>query len=311
MKPSLSPQTGKLHEYLPTLTAFEFDGNSGSNTAPNALVFIGGIGDGLLTVPYLPRLATSIGSINSKNGEWSLVQALISSSYQGWATGSLERDAKELSLLIKYLRSGQGGSRKKIVLMGHLTGCQDTMYYLTRLSQKMNTAKDISLDGAILQAPVSDREAVVQDMGGIKNLEPLLTKCQNEYNTAVGKHKHILPNEFNLFNTPITAYRFNSLTSVRGDDDFFSSDLNAHDFKLTFGAVDKPLLVLFGSKDEFVPEFVNAESLISLWENATDSKYWSPLSKVLQGASHNVGPTSDDGAVEDLQETICKFIQSI
>lgn len=310
MSQLLSPQAGIVHEYLPRLTAFEFDGNSESGPAPNVVLFIGGLSDGLLTVPYLPRLAKSIGSINSEHGEWGLIQTLISSSYDGWGTGSLERDAKELSLLVKYLRSERGGYRKNIVLMGHLTGCQDAMQYLTKLCKNSDISEDILLDGAILQAPVSDREAVVQYMGGVNNLEPLLNICQNEY-ISKGKSQHVLPQKFSFFNTPMTAYRFNSLSSVRGDDDYFSSDLNSDDLKHSFGAVDRPLLVLFGSKDESVADFVDRESLVELWKNASNSKYWSPLSKVLKGASHNVGPTSDEGAVEDLLETVSKFILSI
>lgn len=310
MSSLLSPQVGKVHEYLPRLTAFEFDGNSGSEAAPNVVLFIGGLSDGLLTVPYLPRLANSIESISSQHGQWVLVQALISSSYLGWGTGSLEADAKELSLLVKYLRSEKGGNRKKIVLMGHLTGCQDSMQYLTKLCKKADAPEDILLDGVILQAPVSDREAVADHMGGMKKLEPLLEKVKKEF-ILTGKGQHILPHEFDIFKTPVTAYRFCSLMSIRGDDDYFSSDLNSDDFKQTFGIVDRPLLVLYGSKDECVPEFVDRELLVEKWKNATDTKYWSPLSKVLKGANHNVGPISDDGTVEDFLEIVCKFILSI
>lgn len=306
----LSPQIGKVHEYLPRLTAFEFDANKDDKAAPNVVLFIGGLSDGLLTVPYLPRLAESIGSIDSEHGKWVLVQALISSSYLGWGTGSLEADAKELSLLVKYLRSESGGSRKKIVLMGHLTGCQDAMQYLTKLCKKADVSEDVLLDGVILQAPVSDREAVAHYMGGAKKLEPLLEKCEKEY-LSVGKSKYILPHEFDIFETPVTAYRFYSLMSVRGDDDYFSSDLNSDDFKQTFGVFDRPLLVLYGSKDECVPSFIDRERLVELWKNATDSKYWSPLSKVLKGASHNIGPTSDEGTIEDFLETVQNFILSI
>lgn len=307
-----APQVGTAHEYLPGLMAFEFGGVNGDSTAPNVVLFIGGLGDGLLTVPYVPQLANAVRSVNSADGGWVVVQALISSSYQGWGVGSLQRDAKELSLLVKYLRSNNGGARKKIVLMGHLTGCQDTMQYLAKLSHQGDVDQDILLDGAVLQAPVSDREAVVNDAGGMKNLEPLLQKCRDEY-ISVGKKDHILPQEYRqlLFGTPITAYRFNALVSVRGDDDFYSSDLTADDHRTTFGKIDKPVLVLFGEKDEFVPNFVDREQLVKLWQNATSPQFWSPLSKVLQGASHNVGPTSDKGAVEDLVQTVVRFIESI
>jgi len=52
------------------------------------------------------------------------------------------------------------GKFGKIVLMGSSTGCQDVMEYLTGA----NAAKRPRIDGGILQAPVSDREAIIMSM---------------------------------------------------------------------------------------------------------------------------------------------------
>ncbi|CAK7901123.1 hypothetical protein CAAN1_11S01486 [[Candida] anglica] len=294
------PQSGILHEYSPGLTAFQFGGGQ----PKNVLVFIGGLGDGLLTVPYVANLAANIQE--STNGEWTVVQALISASYQGWGTSTLSRDVKELGQLVSYLKSSDGGSFNKAVLMGHSTGCQDTLYYIS----KANPGDVPSLDGAILQAPVSDSEGFALGFKNKAEFDKSIEIVRKEY-IETGKGQHILPEKFRreFWNTPITAYRYYSLASERGDDDFFSSYLTSKDHELTFGKVSIPLLVLYGSKDEFVPESVDKSKVINGWKDATNPKYWSPLSKILQGASHNVGPKSDSGAEEDLLSTVSEFIK--
>lgn len=294
-----SPQSGILHEYAPLLTAFEF----GSTNAKNAIVFIGGLGDGLLTVPYVPPLAEAI-QRHTKN-EWTVVQALITASYQGWGTSSLTRDAEELAKLITYLKNEQGF--EKVVLMGHLTGCQDT---ITLITDEGNSFPVI--DGAILQASASDREAFSSFFKTQTEFEEMLQVVKTEY-IDQGKLQHILPQEFRekFWNYPITAYRYYSLASVRGDDDFFSSYLTSDDHAKTFGKVSTKLLVLYGEKDEFVPDFVDKERLLESWKTATDKKYWSSESKILKGASHNVGPKSDEGSQKDLIDTVIRFIETV
>lgn len=304
---------GKLFEYFPKLFAFDFV--SQEKPQPNVIIFVGGLGDGLLTVPYVPRLAQRVGNLTSKDGKWTVVQALISSSYIGWGTGSLERDAFEISQLVKYLRSEAGGSKKKIVLMGHLTGSQDTMQYLANLHNRPDTTPDAFINGGIMQAPASDREALVEEQGK-STIDALVKKCYDDY-ISVGK-KDFLLSENDIadiraitFGTPITAYRFHSITSVRGDDDFFSSYLTSEDHKKTFGKIEKPVLILFGENDEYIPPGVDKEKLVNSWKDATNPEFWSPHSKIVPGASHNVGPTSKEGAVECLIDSVEAFILSL
>ena len=304
---------GKLFEYFPKLFAFDFVNQEVPQ--PNVIIFVGGLGDGLLTVPYVPKLAERVKNLTTKDGKWTVIQALISSSYIGWGTGSLERDAFEISQLVKHLRSEAGGSRKRIILMGHLTGSQDTMHYLANLHSNKDTTPDAFIDGGIMQAPASDREALVEEKGKSK-IDSLVNKCYVDY-ISVGK-KDFLLSENDIpdiraitFGTPITAYRFHSITSVRGDDDFFSSYLTSEDHKKTFGKIDKPVLILFGEHDEYIPPSVDKEKLVNSWKHATNPKFWSSHSKIVPGASHNVGPTSKEGAVECLIDSVAAFILSL
>lgn len=294
------PEAGTLHQYCPTLTAFEF-----GTPAPNVVVFVGGLGDGLLTVPYVPPLSKAIAKVEG----WSLLQALITSSHIGWGTGSLKRDVKELGKLLLYLRSEAGGSRKKVVLVGHSTGCQDAIHYLLDTEKQGNPAT--RLNGAVLQAPVSDREAISPLFPEKKELASLVKEANERISNNEGDT--LMPDSVRraLFNTPVSAYRFHSLVSVNGDDDYFSSDLPEDTVAGTFGKIATPFVVLIAEKDEFVPSFVNKHDLLAKWKGVSNPKYWSPLSKILEGATHNVGPRSDAGAEKVLIETIVEFIRSI
>lgn len=300
-----APQPGVVHTYARNHTLFEFS-TTPNEPAPNVLLFMSGLTNGLLDVPYLPLLAEKLKDLTGER--WALAHVLLSSAYIGWGTSSLEKDAFEISLAVKYLRSETGGSRQKIVLQGHSTGCQDVMQYLTKKSQESGFDPVCSVSAGILQAPVSDSEAI----RGNTTLIDSLTAEADTYIES-GRAKELLPEKFRkaAINTPITAYRFNSLFKRHGDDDYFSTYLTDEDLKLSFGILSKPVLVLYGEKDEFVPESVDKAALVAKWKENTPSEFWSPLSKVLKGAVHDVGEGSDEGAMEDLVQTVVEFIKTI
>lgn len=293
-----------IHQYTSSLTAIEFGPES--DAPENFVLFVGGLTDGFLTVPYVPQLASSV----AKLPNWVVVQALIGSSYLGFGTGSLKRDAKDLAKLVRYLRTKRGTKSSKVVLMGHSTGCQDTMEYLSKLSKEPDFDSLLAIDGGILQAPVSDCEAFEDFYESTKLAEfvALASKLIEE-----GKPNEMLPAAALklAIGAPVTAYRFHSLASRHGDDDYFSSYLTDEDYQKSFGVVSKPLLVLYGEKDQFVPSHVDKQALIDQWKKNTSSSHWSHHSKLLKGANHNVGPGSDEGAVEDLIETVVAFVKDI
>lgn len=290
---------GVAFEYANRLTLFEFGAALGSS---KVVLFIGGLTDGLLTVPYLPALAEEL----SKKG-WGLVQIIFSSSYIGWGTGSLERDAQEIGLLVKYLRSTDGGARDKIVLMGHSTGCQDTMQYLTKF-EKAKLEQQYSVDGGILQLPVSDREAMAMWIDS-KTMLLLDTEAKEVYDkdplTVLGP---TFTKKF--FGTPINAYRWLSLSQPKGDDDFFSSDLDDQYLEENFSRIEKPLLVLYSGSDESVPPHVDKLALIKRWLSFSQD-YWSPHSTVVPEASHNYGPPTPQSLVDKLLETVSAFLSDL
>lgn len=325
-------QVGVLHTYGFNLTAFEITEYTGERTE-NLILFIGGLGNGLLNVPYIPSLAQAAARFQSKNkGKWNVAQVLLSSAYNGWGTSTLERDSKQLKKAIEYFRSKNGGNRKNIVLMGHSTGCQNSMHYLTNVLIRASAADPMSsssssssssvdynpndtekyeIQGAILQASVSDQEAFRADHKNV-DFDALTKEVYDEY-IAQGRGKEILPEKFRKlsFNTPITAYRFHSLVSKKGDDDYFSSYLTDDDFQQTFGKVQTPLLVLYSGNDQFVPSHVNKEELIQRWKTITPQEYWSNYSRIIPGGKHDLGDGSPTEAIETLVDLVTLFINDL
>ena len=116
--------------------------------------------------------------------------------------------------------------------MGHSTGCQDVMEYLTGAGHETRPP----IDGAIIQAPASDRESIVMLM------DPSLYRLScgtAKRMIAEGQGDEILPSyeTLGLFPCPVTAKRWLSLASPDhdGDDDYFSSDLSDEQLKKSFG----------------------------------------------------------------------------
>ncbi|KAJ3669348.1 hypothetical protein LUZ60_011298 [Juncus effusus] len=206
------------------------------------VVFIGGLTDGLLATEYLEPL-----SIALENNKWSLVQPLLSSSYTGYGTSSLEQDALEIDQLIGYLINNENS--EGVVLLGHSTGCQDIVHYM-----RTNFACSKAVRGAILQAPVSDREygATQPETAEMIDLAAGLI--------SEGKGDELMPRKATF--APITAYRYHSLYGYMGDDDMFSSDLSEDQLRQRLGHMaSTPCQVIFSMADEYVPEYVDKKAL--------------------------------------------------
>ncbi|KAJ7954960.1 UPF0613 protein PB24D3.06c-like [Quillaja saponaria] len=91
---------------------------------------------------YLEPLA-----IDLENAKWSLVQFLMSSSYNGYGTSNLQQDAMELDQLISHFIHKEDS--EGVVLLGHSTGCQDIVHYM-----RTNAAFSRAVRAAILQKKV-------------------------------------------------------------------------------------------------------------------------------------------------------------
>jgi len=174
--------------------------------ARNALIFIGGLGDGPFDVPYIRTIASKL---TSENLPYSVFEICLSSAYSAFGYGSLAQDIEDIAALVRYLRAaGQG--REKIVLMGHSTGCQDCMEYAAKGEE--------GVDGFVLQGSVSDREAIVLAAEGVEGGMEVLRESVSvaEGMVSDGRGEEVVPAEKlpeEWRGSPITAYRWNSLAA--------------------------------------------------------------------------------------------------
>ncbi|KAI5349716.1 hypothetical protein L3X38_002605 [Prunus dulcis] len=208
------------------------------------VIFIGGLTDGFLATDYLEPLAIAL-----DKEKWSLVQPLLSSSYSGYGTSSLQQDAMELDQLISHFINKEDS--EGVVLLGHSTGCQDIVHYM-----RTNAACSRAVRAAILQAPVSDREyrATLPETAAMIDLASTMI--------SEGRGLELLPSEADP-GAPITAYRYHSLCAYNGDDDLFSSDLTDDQLRLRLGHMaNTPCQVMYSMADEYVPDYVDKKALV-------------------------------------------------
>ena len=295
---------GTAHKYTKGLIAFEHASPHPSSSY-NTILWIGGLSDGLLTVSYPSVIASSLPPT------WSLAEVLITSSYSGWGTGSLMRDAKELGECVSYFKKLRPGT--KVVLMGHSTGCQDIMEYLLGEGKKEREA----VDGIILQGGVSDREAwedYYEKKQETDMLEWAIEKADLLVETT--KQEEImspLSNDvFKDMGGPLSAYRAYSLLAKGGDDDYFSSDLSDEHFATTFGRIPKttPVCFLLGSLDPYVPARIDRAALLQRWTRiiregggVVDDEDGG----VIPGAHHNLDGDPEE-VVQDLVRRVLGFV---
>lgn len=269
-------------------TAFKYGDSS------TVMILIGGMFGGLMTCDYWINLSKEL----HEHGVGT-VQFIMSSSYSQFGISSLKqyeinkiwliyRDADEIELLITYLLSHY--KIDKFHLLGHSTGCQDIIKFLS-------VTKYSNLIGCcFLQGPASDRESTLMEASK-EEVEKYL-KISKEY-IDENKPNKLMPTE--SYFVPITAYRFYSLNSKFGDDDMFSSDFTNEDFKTIFKHIPKSIKICFieSENDEFIPNYVNKTELIERMANSVENGYF----YLLKGTNHSV-----DKNEEDLIKYIINFL---
>lgn len=314
--------------------AFEFTSSS-KPSKPNSLIFVGGLTDGFSTVPYVSKLAAAL-----EPTDWSLFSILLSSSYNGFGVGSLDKDVEEIGQCVSFIRNLKASQSGKVVVMGHSTGSQDVLHYLhspnptpkdSEVDLGLKHLERPKLDGAIMQAPVSDREAVLYIMNESKSSNEVRAVYDQLVNSARtmpwtdDKLDTILPMNMTAKlglpgDAPISARRFLSLLSPDSPgnpaaDDLFSSDLSDQRLLETFGQIgargllQSKLLILYSGSDEYCPPKVKKEQLIERWRNATEAggKFFDENGGVVPNASHNVKAEGQ----QDLIERVLRYVQSL
>lgn len=123
-----------------------------------------------------------------------------SGAYDGFGTGTLDRDCDEMEALVSHL-AGEGV--RTIVLAGHSTGSQDVIRYLASSRRKAA--------GGILISPASDREFFEKDRDALW-VEQLAIA---ERLIAEGRGDQLMDGRMaEAFGARVTAYRLHSLIGV-------------------------------------------------------------------------------------------------
>lgn len=293
------------------LIAFEHGSPHSSSTATstNTLIFIGGLTDGLLTIPFTATLATTIPP------SWTLVEPIFGSNYRQFGISSLDQDVAETENVVRFFRELR--SNGKIVLLGHSTGSQVIIHYLVSESQHRGEPRP-KVDGGMMSGSVSDRQGlemlVPQD--DIKRAVTLA----NEYVTK-GRGKDVLPSKVtnDIFpGVPMSANRLLSLTSPGpdhvGQDDYFSSDLPDERLQTTIGRLGVSgarICWLYGEHDQSVPSDIDKHALVDKWHQIArkGGAVVDEESGIVKGVSHTL---RDQGPpVDELTRKISGFLSRV
>lgn len=323
---------GRLHVYDPKpsrgLTLFEYKLHlQHTRPATNVLLFIGGMFDNYLQPTYTSDLARTI----TASGRWSMMHVQLSSAGTQFGTGSLDKDIEQIGAAVKWIRDYVGRERQgsdhavNVVLMGHSTGCQDAMHYLIAPGTRP------AVQGVILQAPVSDREALLDTVRSKPHLKTVYDDLVRIAEAIPDSERNwtLLPlsSTKNFWGpVPMTASRFLSLASPRspdtpgGPDELFSSDLSDRFLRDTFGKNlhttreerGGQILILISGADEHMPASIDKEILLRRWTDAfDDGKKMDvhPASAVVKGAKHDVG--TDEKVRKDFLDRVQRYLEDV
>lgn len=255
---------------------------------------------------------------------------------------SLDQDCDEIEVAVKWAKShfaiqDSPENAINVVLIGHSTGCQDVLHYL-HSSPRSGQARS-PVQGAILQAPVSDRDSLLSKIEKDPEKKAIYEHCVNfaESLDEDERNDMIIPlpwsEEIISFNrTPVSVARFLSLASPGSPrnpaaDDLFSHDATRERLEATFGKLgnSKAFAVAAGEKargkpsmlvgmmgaDEYVPASVDIDILLLRWKKAIEKDGKAVLdeaSGIVKGGKHNL--RGKDGERKEARDDFVKRVQA-
>ena len=159
---------------------------------------------------------------------------------------------------------------KEIYLVGHSTGCQKSIYYL---SKKNNQHK---VTGVVLLCPISDYASVWVDVTRRKYLRALK---EAKKMLSRGKKHELMPNQ--VWPKVLDVQRWLSLYTPDSTEEIFSYT-QKNKRATTFKKVIIPMLVVFAEQDQCSD--IPANVLESWFRKNTSSKDYSAA--IIPGANH-------------------------
>ncbi|MBI2405503.1 alpha/beta fold hydrolase [Candidatus Microgenomates bacterium] len=210
--------------------------------------------------------------------------------YRGIRVGAAFEKFTDSVLDLEAIVEVLGKRYSNVVLIGHSTGANKVVYYLSR----RNVQKKIA--GAILISPVSDVPMVQERLGG--DLEEALNVARKMVKSGKSSElvKQILPQSI------YSAQRLVSLGDQRSIEQMFPTK----EFQGPLRLVKKikiPILVLFGDKDDYLRvDGVSVNVLLDAFRSNTESRSFS--THVMPQADH-----SFSGKEEELAQNLVEWIK--
>lgn len=214
-------------------------------SSKQAIIFVHGLGGAMLWPDLVYKLAdkqTSVLTFNNRgNGVIAKVRYLDKKGNKNKILGGAAHEiftdcVDDIQGAVDFCHR-QGF--KKIILVGHSTGCQKSVYYLSRVKNQKQIAK------LILLCPISDyASAVTFDKKYIKKATELARRL-----VKTGKKHELLPT--NIWPFLHDAQRFLSLFTATSKEEIFSY-ATPQSRPRTLQKVTVPMLVVFAEKDEYL-----------------------------------------------------------
>ena len=275
--------------------------------AETSLILIGGMYDGPFSLHYSEMLHLAC---QQKAKSTSLIQPLFRSSYRQFGISTLDDDANDLYQLL----STTCISTKRIILVGHSSGCNGILHFLGRFLPTLPFSKEVNelqnkILGIVLQGPVSDSQYITSVLGK-ERVDDLLAMA-NELIFS-GQAESIMPMGSVPMEpiVPITAKRLHSL--IIGDDEMFSI---GQDGSILFTlSKTYPVLIFLSEKDEYVPlsyaEMSGSLSIISFFSQISSLH---PKNEVIfvPNANHGLSNMSKDEIISQFLNPIFEWIDSL
>ncbi|MEK7070264.1 MAG: alpha/beta fold hydrolase [Patescibacteria group bacterium] len=243
---------------------------------------------------YLPLLSDRTGVVTFNNRGHGFVSSLkkvnkekkkgYESVLGGTALEKFEDCVDDIQGVVEFVKSK---GVKKIILAGHSTGCQKSVYYLYKTQNKEQIAK------LVLLSPLSDY-AYAKKFLNPGDFKKSLAIAQDQ--VKVGKGDDFMPVEL-TDGELLSAQRFVSLYDTQSEEELFTY---AHDKKpLAYESVRIPLTVVLPEEDEYKDRDIEE---IGKWFDAhTKSEKYERI--IVPGAMHNF-----KGNEKDVTTVLKKFV---
>lgn len=177
---------------------------------------------------------------------------------------------------------------KHIVLQGHSTGCQKSVYYQAKKNDKRVSA-------VVLLAPADDLNSNKKSMK--RRFAPAL-KVALKLSKNKDPLKQMMPP--GIYNSPVSASRFLSFSDERRTEAQIF-DYAKGEFRL-FRRIKTPILAIFGSKEEY--RTMPVSKYLDMLKRASKSRHFTALE--IKGADHGFR-----GKEEELARAVVSWLDHL